>query len=91
MQARIQCPFRYARGKQCTGHVTRVEAYKADLEWALSDDGEATLEWGTPRSHFHLFCSEKDNHAGAGRPDDSRLKFYWQELPESLRALLKQP
>jgi hypothetical protein len=27
------CPFVYASGKRCTGHITRVEAYKADLSW----------------------------------------------------------
>jgi hypothetical protein len=33
----IPCPFVYARGKRCTGHIVRVEAYKADLLWTFKD------------------------------------------------------
>src|ERR1700687_961030 len=78
----IRCPFVYSRGKQCPGHIVRVEAYKADLEWSFSADGVRSLEW-SPRSHYHLFCSEKNSHAGAFKED--ALKFYWQELPVELR------
>jgi hypothetical protein len=83
-QGRIPCPFVYANGKRCTGHVTRVEAYKADLEWALQPD--STWKFGcAPRSHFHLFCSEKGNHAGYARPDNDQMKLYFNQLPEQLR------
>ena len=68
----IPCPFVYSRGKQCPGHIVRVEAYKADLEWNFRADDAWFFGW-TPRSHYHLFCSEKDNHAGANREDDPRL------------------
>jgi hypothetical protein len=48
-----------------SGHIVRVEAYKTDLAWV--DDGEDAwrLGIGQPRSHFHVFCSEKGNHFGA--------------------------
>ncbi len=64
--AQIPCPFVYAKGKKCTGHVVRVEAYKADISWNYRD-GAWRFAVGGPRSHYHLFCSEKDNHAGVRR------------------------
>lgn len=85
---RVPCPFVYARGKRCTGHVVRVEAYKADLEWTLGADGTWTFSTGAPRSHYHLFCSEKGNHAGTLRHDDDRMKFYLDQLPDKLLKLM---
>jgi hypothetical protein len=84
--ADIPCPFVYASGKQCTGHIVRIEAYKADLRWTQLDDGTWTFSTGQPRSHYHLFCSAKDNHAGWGKED--RLKFYYDQLPDSLRKII---
>jgi hypothetical protein len=85
----VPCPFVYARGKSCTGHIVRVEAYKADLLWTFKD-GRWSFRFSEPRSHFHLFCSEKGNHAGYPRRDSDQLKFYWQHLPEELREVLEQ-
>jgi hypothetical protein len=87
----IPCPFVYANGKRCTGHVVRVEAYKADISWGLNTE---TGEWegphvGQPRSHYHLFCSEKENHAGYARPDSERMKFYLNQLPEELLKVMR--
>ena len=53
------CPFVYANDKPCSGRIVRIEAYKADLSWEAVTDSEWTLSW-EPRSHFHLFCSEKE-------------------------------
>jgi hypothetical protein len=81
----IPCPFVYANGKHCSGHIVRVEAYKADITW--TPNGE-TGKWevcaGQPRSHYHLFCSEKDNHAGCRQPDSGQMKFYLNQLPKEL-------
>ena len=85
----IPCPFVYANGKRCSGHVTRVEAYKADVTWLQSDDGMWRPEIGAPRSHYHLFCSEKENHAGYAKQDDSRMKFYFDQLPAELRMAMR--
>lgn len=85
----IPCPFVYANGKRCTGHVTHVEAYKADISWSLQPDGTWKFGWNEPRSHFHLFCSEKGNHAGYGRPDAGQMKLYWDQLPEGLGQHIK--
>jgi hypothetical protein len=82
---KIPCPFVYANGKKCSGHVERVEAYKADLTWASGADGRWALRTGQPRSHYHLFCSEKGNHSGSFSSDDGRMKFFWDQLPEALR------
>jgi hypothetical protein len=35
----IPCPFVYANGKTCTGHIERVEAYKADITWTPNTEG----------------------------------------------------
>jgi len=80
----IPCPFVYANGKRCAGHITKVEAYKADLSWDLQADGTWKFEWGPPRSHYHVFCSAKGNHAGYERQDDPRMKFYVDKLPDGL-------
>ncbi len=65
---RIPCPFVYSGGRRCTGHVVRIEAYKADVQWTLGEDGSWTFGWDRPRSHYHLFCSEKGQSRGVG-PD----------------------
>jgi hypothetical protein len=84
----IPCPFVYANGKQCPGHVTSVEAYKADLSWQRQEDGAWKFEWGAPRSHYHLFCSAKGNHAGYSRPDSDQMKLYFDQLPDGLRQAM---
>lgn len=86
--ARIPCPFVYASGKPCEGPVVRVEAYRADLQWAQDEMGNWRLDWSRPRLHFHVFCSIRGNHAGVRRSDDSRMKFYLDQLPAELRLIL---
>lgn len=85
---RLACPFVYANGTSCPGHIVRIEAYKADIEWALDDAGAWRLGFA-PRSHYHLFCSEKGNHAGFKRHDDPQMKFHWRELSGEIRGLLE--
>ena len=85
---KIPCPFVYANGKKCTGHVDRIEAYKADIIWSPDKDGIWGCSIGEPRSHYHVFCSEKGNHAGYGREDAPKLKFYYSDLPKELKAAL---
>ncbi|HWK13741.1 MAG TPA: hypothetical protein VNS02_05055 [Rhizobiaceae bacterium] len=84
---RVPCPFTYASGKRCTGHVVRVEGYKADLEWSRGADGWK-FGCGEPRSHYHLFCSEKGNHAGYARHDSEKMKFYYSQLPVALQNVV---
>ena len=71
----IPCPFVYSTGKRCTGHVAKVEAYKADLEWSFDTGNGWTFSAGEPRSHYHVFCSEKGNHAGVTREDALKLSI----------------
>jgi len=88
LPARIACPFVYANGRVCVGHVVRVEVYKADMDWSL--DAEGVWHFGfRPRSHFHLFCSEKGNHAGFRRQDSAALKFWFDTLPEDVRRVIQ--
>jgi hypothetical protein len=87
VQEACPCPFVYAKGKKCTGHIERIEAYKADLTWNRDDDGRWSLSV-EPRSHYHLCCSEKGNHAGYNKPDSDQMKFHYNELPEALRKAI---
>ena len=87
MTEKIPCPYDYAKGKRCTGHIVGVEAFKADISWVLRD-GRWVLNWGQPRSHFHLLCSERHSHAGFSRPDSDQMKFYYDQLPDALRAVV---
>jgi hypothetical protein len=86
MSEQIPCPYVYAKGKKCTGHVVRVAAFGADIEWRLGDDGGWRFSVGRPRSHYHVYCSEKGNHAGA--VGDDALKFYPQNLPGKLAEII---
>ena len=81
------CPYVYASGKTCSGHVVGIEAYKADVSWTLCD-GSWTFDF-SPRSHYHLTCSEKGNHTGFGREDSDQMKFYLEELPTELAQLVE--
>ena len=85
---KIPCPFVYANGKTCPGHVVRIAAFKVDLEWTLQEDGSWARHIGEPRSHYHLYCSEKGNHAGYDRPDSEKLKFYRGHLAGGLDAVI---
>ena len=85
---RIPCPFTYASDKRCDGHVVKIEGYKADLEWEFGDDGRWHFSWEEPRSHFHLFCSKRGNHAGIRGADDERMKLFSNELSEDLHAVI---
>lgn len=81
------CPFVYSTGKRCAGQIVRVEAYKADITWELGKDRSWQFSF-SPRSHYHLFCSEKGNHSGSLRPDSPQMKFHWRELPDEIRDFI---
>lgn len=83
----IPCPFIYANGKRCTGRIIRIEAYKAEIIWDRTESGKWAFGFA-PRSHFHLFCSEKNNHAGSLRPDNPQMKYHWRQLPDEIRQIL---
>jgi len=86
--AAIPCPFVYANGKRCTGRIIRIEVYKADVDWQEGSQGHWEVRW-SPRSHYHLFCSERGNHAGYKKQDDDRMKFYYDELPSEIQSILQ--
>src|SRR5262249_43367634 len=77
---KVSCPFVYAKGKRCTGHIVGIEAFKADIGWSFRD-GVWSFSVDRPRSHYHLYCSEKGNHAGYGRADSDQMKFFYNKLP----------
>lgn len=66
----IPCPFIYSNGRECAGHIVRIEAHKVDIDWQATKEGGWDFAF-PPRSHYHLFCSEKGNHAGSRRGDNA--------------------
>ncbi|MFV3127716.1 hypothetical protein ACM9HJ_08745 [Niveispirillum sp. KHB5.9] len=83
----IPCPFTYANGRACTGHIVRVEAYKAEARWEREPDGNWVFFLDSPM-RYHLFCSEKNGHAGFNKPTPPDMKYWPDELPEPLRAMV---
>lgn len=83
----IPCPFVYSNGRRCAGHIVRIEAYKADIDWQQAKEGGWDFAFA-PRSHYHRFCLEKSNHAGALRRDDEQMKFHWRDLPDEIKAII---
>ena len=80
----IPCPFVYVDGRECSGHIVRVEALKADLEWLYRNE-LWTFSFSAPRSRYHLFCSENGDHAEVRGEREISLKFYFQELPTDIQ------
>ena len=35
-----------------------------------------------------MFCSERDSHAGYKQHDDERMKFFYRDLPDEVRAII---
>jgi len=64
-----------------------VSVYKADVDWTEGPEGAWVVDW-SPRSHYHLFCSERGNHAGTKRYDDDRMKFFYRDLPDEAKRLV---
>jgi hypothetical protein len=87
-QAENPCPFVYSKGKKCTGHVVRIEAFKSDLAWHVDNEGRWSFSVGEPRSHYHLYCSEKDGHADYRGSDSEQMKFYHRDLPPTLQKVI---
>jgi hypothetical protein len=67
--------------------VVRLEVYKCDLAWE-SQGNEGWALRIRPRSHFHVFCSLKGNHAGFRREDAPGLKFFYDELTVELQRIV---
>ncbi len=83
----IPCSFVYANGRACTGRITRIATFKADVKWRESADGTWQFGW-SDRTHYHVFCSERDSHARYNQRDDERMKFFYRDLPDEVRAVI---
>jgi len=82
----LPCPYVFPNGERCPGHIVNIEAFNADLSWALGEGGEWTFNHSQPRSQYHLFCSERDNHAGDRRPE--QMNCYLSGMPDDLLSLV---
>jgi hypothetical protein len=69
----MKCPFVYANGRPCTGDVYKARAY------GKNKYGRVAVE---DIRKIRLWCSEKEDHAGAVSSFDSkeRMEFYLDEL-----------
>jgi hypothetical protein len=78
----IVCPFVYADGRKCPGHLYRARAYGP-----RGPDGfvERSLV-----KKYRLWCSEKGDHAGAVSDFASkeRMEFYPDRLPRGVEEAL---
>jgi len=70
----IPCPFVYADGRKCAGVVRQARAYGPTR-------GQHYVARNDVRK-YRLWCSEKDDHAGAISCSESkeRMEFYPDEL-----------
>jgi len=80
----LPCPFVYANGKRCKGHVRRVRAY--------GRAGRNGLIRPEKVRKYRFWCTEKDDHAGmpgGGYEGKIRMEFYPDQVPtEYLDAFL---
>ena len=81
-EQKISCPFVYAKGHKCTGHVYRATAY-----------GPGQNRPGFGRADvrkYRLWCSEKGDHAGIDGSLGSKLRmeFYPDQLPAGVEDML---
>jgi hypothetical protein len=84
--AHFPCPYVHTNGDQCPGHIVKVEAFNADLRWTFDESGNGTFNHSQPRSQYHLFCSERGNHA-----DDSgteQMQCYIISMPDELLVVI---
>jgi hypothetical protein len=60
----LPVPVPVSRGSTVSGSHLKSEALNADLSWVLGENGEWTFNHSQPRSQYHLYCSERSDHAG---------------------------
>jgi len=82
----LPCPYVSPKGERCPGHIVKVEAFNADLSWTFDESGNWTFHHSQPRSQYHLFCSEKGNHADDRRPE--QMKCYLSSMPDDLLIVI---
>src|SRR4051794_27656932 len=71
----MRCPFVYAKGQRCKGHVVGVQGYGPRF------DGQMRVR------KVRFWCSDKDDHTGTtfGTWGKERMEFYPDQLPDDLR------
>jgi hypothetical protein len=69
----MKCPFVYADGHHCAGDVRQARAYGPQRNGIVEREDIRKIR---------LWCSEKDDHAGAvsSRDAKERMEFYPDEL-----------
>jgi hypothetical protein len=69
----VKCPFRYANGHSCSGEIRQARAYGKNRYGVVAEYDIRKIR---------LWCSEKDDHAGAvsSFASKNRMEFYPNEL-----------
>jgi hypothetical protein len=78
----IACPFVYANGHRCCGEIYKARAYGPTRRSHYVDRDDVRK--------YRLWCSAKDDHAGAvsGGGSKERMEFYPKELSDSVENVL---
>jgi hypothetical protein len=84
--ATFPCPYVYPSGDRYGGRIVKVEAFNTDLRWTFDESGNSIFSHSQRRSHFHLFCSEKGNHADDSHPE--QMMRYTINMPDELLRVI---
>lgn len=78
-KAKLRCPFVYANGRRCEGHVYQARAYGPQRDGHLIEVRKV-----------RFWCSEKGDHVGTARGfwGKERMEFYPDQIPEDLKGVL---
>jgi hypothetical protein len=78
----VPCPFVYSTGRRCCGAVYRASAYgpTKGRHYVLREDVRK----------YRLWCSDKNDHAGAVNSRSKRMEFYPDELAVGVEDILWQ-
>jgi hypothetical protein len=81
MSESIECPFSYANGKTCCGVIYRARAYGRGYPGYVARENVQC---------YRLWCSEKDDHAGAvpSTAGKWRMEFYPSQLADGVEDRL---
>lgn len=80
----MNCPFVYANGKKCEGHITELKIIKPHFTIHLTSDGDVESAEIWTEYHVHLRCSLNGGHHRDQDQEDDRMKVRLEDLPESI-------
>jgi hypothetical protein len=82
---RIPCPFVYADGRFCQGHIVRIETYKADLVWEMDETGRWRFDLRRGCVSTSSAREGQTTRASSARTD--AMKDWLDRLPEAAQEV----